>query len=278
MKTFRHPEYSCLYADIDYVLTEMKEYNGGLFSKFNGNRIILSDKQVSLIDNVITNVNRSGNYFSTNDFSVKLSNNHKRCYVLSESLKIGIIIDLVNSSGVVIDDIYLVILSSVHFIESTFDYIEELKNKTIDPTLKKRYDNIDGELFVSFIEQNYIKRMTDILRLESYKMKRETKKAAKLLVKYKYKIGDWYSVRYRQLDNTEINKDIYEVKKVIHSIGSTIVNVLIMKKISDGTSMQDMGRNILTHHDCKMFHIKYEPGLLVFNMNEKLYKVNKDKK
>ena len=92
MKTFRHPEYSCLYADIDYVLTEMKEYNGGLFSKFNGNRNILSDKQVSLIDNVITNVNRSGNYFSTNDFSVKLSNNHKRCYVLSLTLLIHLVL------------------------------------------------------------------------------------------------------------------------------------------------------------------------------------------
>lgn len=273
MKIFKHPEFPCVYSDHEYISKELDRGISGLKLMFQSKHVF-NDNHIKTLHNIINNLEK---IIKNQDLTLTWEVGQKKFYFLSDKRDIGFAVDVCDESGKISDDLYLNCIHCINVVSQTEVFIKEEQDKVYEPVLKKRYDNITGELFVSFIEQLYIHQLTDKMHKDALKLKREAKNAAKSLVKYRYKIGEWYSIRYRQLNHTETNKDIYEVKKVIHSIGSTIVNVLIMKKVSNGNSMQDVGRNILTHHDCKLFHIKYEPGLMVFNMSEKLYKVSKEK-
>jgi hypothetical protein len=111
--------------------------------------------------------------------------------------------------------------------------------------------------------------MLDKENKKMLKLKHEFKHIAKKAVKYKYRIGDRYSIRKKNIDSVDIGNEVFEVKKFIYTIGDNIVNIVIMKQVS-GDLYNDKQ---LTTFDCKAFHLKYEHGLYVFPMNMSLLKI-----
>lgn len=266
MKTFVIPDSPIVFADSETV-KESLDGSKSFLAKFSSAKPTINENTERSIKNIVENFNRVYKY----DWTYQLDSNKTKVYLELKDKDCGCIVDILNNESLNTELIPI----ALDRVMRTDAHIAKLIKKSIDPIQKKKLTLVSGDAYVSFIEQSYIADISAKLRITNMQLKREAKRAAKDLIPYKYKIGEWYSIRYRKLDHTELNNDVYEVKKVIRTIGATIVNVLIMKKVSDGISQQDAGRNILTHHDCRMFHIKYEPGLMVFNMNEKLYKVSK---
>lgn len=169
------------------------------------------------------------------------------------------------------------VLCDVNFMDvrRKLDMLAEVFDKADCLWKPETQDEVDSGKYIELVSDVLLKKKTEEIKQRSIEAKRESKRTAKKLNRYKYRIGDLYSLRYRTLSGDRISDDIYQIRKVIYSIGSTIVNILIMKKIQ-GSYDSDVSRNQLSVNDCRNFHIKYEPGLLVFNMNERFYKVNKD--
>lgn len=89
-----------------------------------------------------------------------------------------------------------------------------------------------------------------------------SKNKAKSFIKTRYKIGDILILRGKIKDGSEKNVKEFEVKKVIWSVKSQPVNVLILKQLSGMNTNMSLNKN-----DCKKYHIKYEPGLQVYSMS-----------
>lgn len=89
-----------------------------------------------------------------------------------------------------------------------------------------------------------------------------SKNQAKSFINRKFKIGDILVLRGKIKDGSERNVKEFEVKKVIWSVKSQPVNVLILKQLSGINTNMSLNKN-----DCKKYHIKYEPGLQVYSMS-----------
>jgi len=89
-----------------------------------------------------------------------------------------------------------------------------------------------------------------------------SKNKAKSFINRKFKIGDILVLRGKIKDGSERNVKEFEVKKVIWSVKSQPVNVLILKQLSGINTNMSLNKN-----DCKKYHIKYEPGLQVYSMS-----------
>ena len=100
--------------------------------------------------------------------------------------------------------------------------------------------------------------------------KQEAKRAAKSLVRHKYRIGDKYATRRKTTKGDVMGDEVYEVKKFIYTIGDSIVNTVVMKQLCG----KPCERKPLTTFDCMTFHIKYEPSLFVFSMNVRFFKLS----
>lgn len=96
-----------------------------------------------------------------------------------------------------------------------------------------------------------------------YRESRNIKLKAKLKNKLKFKIGSHYFLNFkskRLLGNIVLE---YVCVKVIYAIRNIPVNIVIMKQISNFNNK----KYCLTPSQCKIYHIKYEPGLQVCSMN-----------
>ena len=91
----------------------------------------------------------------------------------------------------------------------------------------------------------------------------------------KFYIGQQYKLKLNNLDGTPAVEYCFECKKFINEIAGTEVNVLIMKRLgvyrykSNERIFVDNSDSLiytLNKNDCKMYHIKYEPGLEVWPM------------
>lgn len=111
------------------------------------------------------------------------------------------------------------------------------------------------KMILSDEEKKYIDAHNAIVK------KMISKQKAKKVTTNRYKIGDILVLRGKIKDGCNRLEKIFEVKKVIWSIRSNPVNVLILKQLS-GTN----NNRSLTKNDCKKYHIKYEPGLQVYSM------------
>ena len=105
---------------------------------------------------------------------------------------------------------------------------------------------------------------------EIYALKNRTKHLAKRKIpkKKRFTVGKKYLHRIKNGDKTKEITPVYECKKVIYSLNDNIINIVIMKKISGEFNSS----NFLSKSDCKMFHIKYEPGLEVWKMCDSKFK------
>jgi len=91
--------------------------------------------------------------------------------------------------------------------------------------------------------------------------KNRSKDKAKTLVTERYNIGDILLLRGKIKNGSERLVKKFEVKKVIWSVKSNPVNILILKQLEGPNNNITMDKK-----DCKKYHIKYEEGLQVYSM------------
>lgn len=134
-------------------------------------------------------------------------------------------------------------------------YLHEIKSKTKNNraiTIGFLYE----EVTLPFHIQVKINNHNDII------LKQIAKNKAKESTQNKYKIGDILVLRGRIRDGSKRLIKVFEVKKIIWSVKSQIVNVLVLKQLEGPNN-----NRTLTKEDCKKYHIKYEQGLQVYSMN-----------
>lgn len=125
-------------------------------------------------------------------------------------------------------------------------------------TIENTFDHIDTE-----VKAGIDKAMT-------LRKKKWSKNEAKASVKTRYKIGDHVILRGKIKDGSERIVKKFEVKKVIWSVHSNPVNILILKQIEGPNNNRSLDKN-----DCKKYHIKYEEGLQVYSMMLNFSKIRK---
>lgn len=125
-------------------------------------------------------------------------------------------------------------------------------------TIENTFDHIDTE-----VKAGIDKAMT-------IRKKKWSKNEAKASVKTRYKIGDHVILRGKIKDGSERIVKKFEVKKVIWSVHSNPVNILILKQIEGPNNNRSLDKN-----DCKKYHIKYEEGLQVYSMMLNFSKIRK---
>lgn len=171
-------------------------------------------------------------------------------------------------------------------IADNIDYaLYELQLEVIKKAIAKKLDisytdTDDGNVSISiknfntskgFVIHNLpldLKKAID--KLNEYKNKKKAKDEAKSFVKVKYKVGDTVILRGKIRDGSERIVKKFEVKKVIWSIHSNPVNILILKQLEGPNNNRSLDKN-----DCKKYHIKYEPGLQVYSMMLNFSKIKK---
>lgn len=125
-------------------------------------------------------------------------------------------------------------------------------------TIENIFDHIDTEVKAGIDKAMIIRK------------KKRSKNEAKIAVKVRYKIGDHVILRGKIKDGSERIVKKFEVKKVIWSVNSNPVNILILKQIEGPNNNRSLDKN-----DCKKYHIKYEEGLQVYSMMLNFSKIRK---
>lgn len=95
----------------------------------------------------------------------------------------------------------------------------------------------------------------EISREEFLLLKRKAKRKAKRSVKKKFVVGNHYYFKSKAFP--------FELKQFIYSVNRQVVNKVIVKPLFDN----DLYTEFLSVADCKRYHIKYEPGLVILSMN-----------
>lgn len=122
-----------------------------------------------------------------------------------------------------------------------FEFIKRLFNKQ--------------KIVLKKVEDSSTEDDTALSREEFLSLKRKAKQQAKSMVKTKFIVGKWYYFKSKQYP--------YELKKFVYTVNRQIVNKVIVKPLFDNTEFNETLNSI----DCKKYHIKYEPGLVVLSMN-----------
>ena len=125
-------------------------------------------------------------------------------------------------------------------------------------TIENTFDHIDIEV------------KAGIDKAMALRKKKWSKNEAKASVKTRYKIGDHVILRGKIKDGSERIVKKFEVRKVIWSVHSNPVNILILKQIEGPNNNRSLDKN-----DCKKYHIKYEEGLQVYSMMLNFSKIRK---
>ena len=100
--------------------------------------------------------------------------------------------------------------------------------------------------------------------------KKSAKDEAKKKTDIRYKIGDILLLRGKIRDGSKRVIKKFEVKKVIWSVRTNPVNIIILKQIEG-----ECNNSTLSKDDCKRYHIKYEEGLQVYSMMMNFVKIHK---
>ena len=95
-----------------------------------------------------------------------------------------------------------------------------------------------------------------------YRTKYKAKHEAKRKLKKRFKIGRNYVIRIKSKDGSREVIMGFECKKFIYTMNDTPLNIVIMKQIYG----EEGKKYTLNRHECRKFHVKYEPGLEVWPM------------
>lgn len=109
-----------------------------------------------------------------------------------------------------------------------------------------------------------------------YRAKYKAKHEAKRKLKKRFKIGKHYVLRIKAKDGSRECIMGFECKKFIYTMNEMPMNIVIMKQLYG----DDGNKYTLDRHECRKFHVKYEPGLEVWPMEVNWIpeKQQKDKK
>lgn len=143
----------------------------------------------------------------------------------------------------------------------------------ISEFISKTHTLEDGQVIQVFgIVLNDFLTPMEIIKLNKYNLyceKKLAKDIAKQSVTVRYKPGDVLLLKGKIRDGSRKLIKKFVVKKLIWSIYSKPVSVLIVQQI------EGVNNNMsLTKADCKKYHIKYEENLQVYPMLTKFTKIN----
>lgn len=162
------------------------------------------------------------------------------------------------------NDPYLVVssLSGKESFKQMVGDIEQFVNKAKDNPYEVYLFKLDNEMTQQELEL--------LNKYNDYCQKKISKDEAKSLATVKYKIGDVLVLKSKIRDGSKRNYRKFVVKKIIWSINSNPVNIIIVKQVSGPITNMSMSKN-----DCKRYHIKYEENLQVYSMMMNFVKIAK---
>ena len=145
--------------------------------------------------------------------------------------------------------------------KESFDVLSGNIEELVQTTQKDKNGN-GIVLYAIALKDVLDKKELDLLeKYNDYCLKKISKDEAKKLVSTKFKIGDVIALRSKIRDGSKKNFKKFIVKKIIWSINSNPVNIIVAKQISGKVTNMS-----LTKADCKKYHIKYEENLQVYSM------------
>lgn len=109
-----------------------------------------------------------------------------------------------------------------------------------------------------------------LIEYNEYCQKKYAKDEAKSSISLRYKLGDVVILKSKIRDGSKKVIKKFIVKKIIWSVNSNPVNVLVLKQIEGPLNNLSM-----TKADCKKYHIKYEENLQVYSMFMNFMKISK---
>ena len=153
-------------------------------------------------------------------------------------------------------------------ISSIIDLIKET-DKYYKPNSQ---DEVDNGIYMDILRQVYEKRMRKEDEENAIRDKQAAKNSAKKRIKRKwFKIGEEYVLRKTDSEGNVVLEEDYKCVKFIYTVGKNTVNCVVMKRLAGVIGGDARPLNV---NDCRMFHIKYEPGLYMFPMSQGFYKKN----
>ena len=133
-------------------------------------------------------------------------------------------------------------------------------------------DEVDKCIYMDILRQVYEKRMRKEDEENAVRDKQAAKNSAKKRIKRKwFKIGEEYVLRKTDSEGNVVLEEDYKCVKFIYTVGKNTVNCVVMKRLAGVIGGDARPLNV---NDCRMFHIKYEPGLYMFPMSQGFYKKN----
>lgn len=87
----------------------------------------------------------------------------------------------------------------------------------------------------------------------------------------KFIVGEQYKLRSKSVIGEKTQEKIYICKQKVHQIENCVINAVIMKQISG----PQYNIYTLNKNDCKMLHVKFEPGLQVLSTELNWIAINK---
>lgn len=133
-------------------------------------------------------------------------------------------------------------------------------------------DEVDDCIYMDILRQVYEKRMRKEDEENAIRDKQAAKNSAKKRIKKKwFKIGEEYVLRKTDSEGNVVLEEDYKCVKFIYTVGKNTVNCVVMKRLAGVIGNDARPLNV---NDCRMFHIKYEPGLYMFPMSQGFYKKN----
>ena len=133
-------------------------------------------------------------------------------------------------------------------------------------------DEVDKCIYMDILRQVYEKRMRKEDEENAIRDKQAAKNSAKKRIKRKwFKIGEEYVLRKTDSEGNVVLEEDYKCVKFIYTVGKNTVNCVVMKRLAGVIGGDARPLNV---NDCRMFHIKYEPGLYMFPMSQGFYKKN----
>ena len=160
------------------------------------------------------------------------------------------------------NDPYLVVssLSGKESFKQMVGDLEQFVNKSKESPHTAYVFKLDNELTQKEFEL--------LNKYNDYCQKKISKDEAKSLVTVRYKIGDVLMLKSKIRDGSKRNYKKFVVKKIIWSINSNPVNIIIVKQVSGPITNMSMSKI-----DCKRYHIKYEENLQVYSMMMNFVKI-----
>lgn len=133
-------------------------------------------------------------------------------------------------------------------------------------------DEVDKCIYMDILRQVYEKRMRKEDEENAVRDKQAAKNSAKKRIKRKwFKIGEEYVLKKTDSEGNVVLEEDYKCVKFIYTVGKNTVNCVVMKRLAGIIGGDARPLNV---NDCRMFHIKYEPGLYMFPMSQGFYKKN----